>query len=225
MSVEEVVIEHVLGMLEYVDVNVAEFLHEAAEETFKVHKSDGSDADKLDAIIDILYYIANAATKQAWHTFGGDGPIKYIYDSVLEFTEGSGYAIPKESTYMTEDQIKFICKMIINELAEYLCALYDNDHDKVMTRINVTCVSFIKVATDTVQGHLLAISNDLFEYAEERWGDKVIAAFDLVHGANMAKRFPDGKFHKREDGKIIKPDGWQEPDIKKLFNDYNEIVD
>lgn len=33
-----------------------------------------------------------------------------------------------------------------------------------------------------------------------------------VHAANMKKRFPDGTFHKRVDGKVIKPEGWQAPD-------------
>jgi predicted HAD superfamily Cof-like phosphohydrolase len=33
--------------------------------------------------------------------------------------------------------------------------------------------------------------------------------------ANMAKRCPvTGKFLKREDGKIIKPAGWQPPDVE-----------
>lgn len=38
------------------------------------------------------------------------------------------------------------------------------------------------------------------------------AIWDLVHGANMAKVWPDGTVHRREDTKIIKPDGWVAPD-------------
>jgi len=34
----------------------------------------------------------------------------------------------------------------------------------------------------------------------------------IVHGANMAKVQPDGSVKRREDGKIIKPEGWCEPD-------------
>ena len=39
--------------------------------------------------------------------------------------------------------------------------------------------------------------------------------FEEVHAANMAKKDPTtGKFIIREsDGKIIKPDGWKEPNI------------
>lgn len=36
--------------------------------------------------------------------------------------------------------------------------------------------------------------------------------WNLVHGANMAKVWPDGTVHRREDTKVIKPDGWVAPD-------------
>src|SRR5208282_6773379 len=45
-------------------------------------------------------------------------------------------------------------------------------------------------------------------------GMNLSALFATVHSANMAKKFPDGTFHRRpEDGKIVKPDGWHEPNI------------
>ena len=37
--------------------------------------------------------------------------------------------------------------------------------------------------------------------------------FREVHAANMRKLGPDGKPIYREDGKVVKPDGWTEPDI------------
>jgi len=40
--------------------------------------------------------------------------------------------------------------------------------------------------------------------------DRVWAA---IQAANMAKRGPDGKVKYREDGKVLKPDGWRPPDI------------
>lgn len=37
--------------------------------------------------------------------------------------------------------------------------------------------------------------------------------FDIVHGANMAKLWPDGTVHTRpEDGKVVKPPAWQDPE-------------
>ncbi len=36
--------------------------------------------------------------------------------------------------------------------------------------------------------------------------------FDIVQSANMAKLFPDGKPHYNpKDGKVIKPEGWEDP--------------
>jgi predicted HAD superfamily Cof-like phosphohydrolase len=36
--------------------------------------------------------------------------------------------------------------------------------------------------------------------------------WSIVHGANMAKVWPDGTVRRRADGKIVKPDGWVAPD-------------
>lgn len=45
-------------------------------------------------------------------------------------------------------------------------------------------------------------------------GVNMSSLFGVVHAANMAKRDPaTGKFIKRDDGKIVKPMGWQAPDI------------
>lgn len=39
-----------------------------------------------------------------------------------------------------------------------------------------------------------------------------------VHRTNMAKKWPDGTFHKREDGKIVKPPGWEGPRLKRIID-------
>lgn len=44
--------------------------------------------------------------------------------------------------------------------------------------------------------------------------DKPQNIMDIVQDANMSKLFPDGKPHYREDGKVIKPEGWESPDPK-----------
>ena len=41
-------------------------------------------------------------------------------------------------------------------------------------------------------------------------------AFAIVHEANMRKRFPDDQFHRNANGKVEKPPGWKEPDLKSL---------
>ncbi len=49
------------------------------------------------------------------------------------------------------------------------------------------------------------------------YGIPLDVVFDEVHKSNMAKLGPDGKPNRREDGKILKPDGWTPPDIKKIL--------
>ena len=48
--------------------------------------------------------------------------------------------------------------------------------------------------------------------------EQFIEAKKRVIAANEAKRFPDGTYHRNEYGKIIKPEGWQAPDLSDLFD-------
>ena len=41
--------------------------------------------------------------------------------------------------------------------------------------------------------------------------------WDEVARSNLAKISDDGKVHKREDGKVLKPEGWTPPDIKSII--------
>ena len=50
------------------------------------------------------------------------------------------------------------------------------------------------------------------------WGVNLDKVFDAVHESNMAKVGTDGKVLRRKDGKILKPDGWREPDIGSVLH-------
>lgn len=47
--------------------------------------------------------------------------------------------------------------------------------------------------------------------------------FQVVHDANMAKLYPDGTAKIRDDGKILKPEGWQPPNLKSVVSMYYEV--
>jgi predicted HAD superfamily Cof-like phosphohydrolase len=47
-------------------------------------------------------------------------------------------------------------------------------------------------------------------------GWDIDAAQDLVHENNLTKAGPDGKVHRREDGKILKPDNYKKVDLTHL---------
>lgn len=48
-------------------------------------------------------------------------------------------------------------------------------------------------------------------------------AWAAVHESNMAKRWADGTFHLREDGKVLKPEGWEAPDLASIVYDSAEL--
>lgn len=48
------------------------------------------------------------------------------------------------------------------------------------------------------------------------YGIPLDRVFDEVHRANMAKA-PNGVIRRREGGKILKPEGWQPPDIRGVL--------
>lgn len=47
--------------------------------------------------------------------------------------------------------------------------------------------------------------------------DHIIKAFELVHNNNMSKLGPDGNPIIREDGKIIKPEGFKKVELKDIL--------
>jgi hypothetical protein len=42
-------------------------------------------------------------------------------------------------------------------------------------------------------------------------------AFTILHEANMAKVWPDGKIHRNENNVYLEPEGWQKPDLGPCF--------
>ncbi len=48
------------------------------------------------------------------------------------------------------------------------------------------------------------------------------AVFAEVHRSNMAKLQPDGTVKRREDGKVLKPDGWTPPQIWEVLKSYSD---
>ena len=54
------------------------------------------------------------------------------------------------------------------------------------------------------------------------YGIPLDMVWDEIQRSNMAKRGPDGRVRKREDGKILKPEGWTAPDIKGVLESCND---
>ena len=56
------------------------------------------------------------------------------------------------------------------------------------------------------------------EGAAVAYGIDLEPVFNEIHRSNMAKLGPDGKVHYREDGKVLKPEGWRPPQLEPILN-------
>jgi predicted HAD superfamily Cof-like phosphohydrolase len=54
--------------------------------------------------------------------------------------------------------------------------------------------------------------------ASLEWGIPLDAVFDEVHRSNMTKVWPDGTVHRREDGKILKPEAYSPVDLRRVLD-------
>lgn len=50
------------------------------------------------------------------------------------------------------------------------------------------------------------------------FGIDLDAVLAEVHSSNMRKTWDDGKVHRREDGKVLKPPYWEPPNIAEVLN-------
>lgn len=140
---------------------------------------------------------------------------------VKEFTELSGYPVPNVPIVMTRLEVEFLIRMKLSEIVELAQTVTTNLDDAVAMVIKSVRTDLkpdYQPPTDSFDliAHQADAAIDDWYYtlnAFAKVGVNLDEIFNIVHGANMSKRFPDGTFHRRDDGKIIKPHQWTEPDI------------
>ena len=152
-----------------------------------------------------------------------DGRPQSNAEAVREFTMEAGQPTPERPEAMTNDEVKFIGKMILDEVMELFATAYPPAEAKALLKGMIDDSKDIpqEKYEDGQQADKIADQADalvdVYYYslnAAAKKGVNISSIFDIVHGANMAKRDPaTGKFIKRADGKIIKPAGWQSPDV------------
>jgi predicted HAD superfamily Cof-like phosphohydrolase len=113
-------------------------------------------------------------------------------------------------------------------LVEFLHQSSDNEeqflaaYDKALAGLEKAkakslAMEYSKTDLDKVIGQSDAIIDAFYFLAGSlvEMGVKPQALFDIVQAANMAKLGPDGKpIIRPEDGKIMKPEGWEPPEAK-----------
>lgn len=141
---------------------------------------------------------------------------------VKQFTEEStGKSCPNKPQIMNKDEVKFLISMVNSEMLELALTVCNSPQEAVELFKDARFRDFNENYTrPTSEVQLIAEQADAMVdawyymlNAAAKKGFNLDKVFDVVHDANMNKRFPDGIFHRREDGKVIKPDNWKEPDI------------
>lgn len=97
--------------------------------------------------------------------------------------------LPKRPQRLSDEDVMFIAQMVSDEMEE------------------------LKRAKDLVE-QADALVDAIYYMCDlaARKGINLNPLFDIVHEANM-KKVVDGKVIRREDGKVLKPEGWKDPRI------------
>lgn len=96
-------------------------------------------------------------------------------------------------------------RLLLEELRELDEAMIENDMEEVADAY-----------ADIIY---IVLGSAIMHVGKERFA----RVWDEVQRSNMAK-LTDGKMVMREDGKILKPEGWTPPDIKKAFMQPDDVI-
>jgi predicted HAD superfamily Cof-like phosphohydrolase len=120
--------------------------------------------------------------------------------SVAEFHEVFKIGNAKEITLLEEKDYTLRYNLIKEENEEYLDACKNKD--------------IVEIA-DALGDQLYILCGTILKHGLQH---KIEEVFDEIHRSNMSKLDEQGKPIFREDGKVLKGNGYFRPDIKKILN-------
>ncbi|MEK9731635.1 MAG: nucleoside triphosphate pyrophosphohydrolase family protein [Candidatus Poseidoniales archaeon] len=123
-----------------------------------------------------------------------------IVKSLLEFNNAFEIPTLHDPGLGPNERIELRIKLLEEEVQEYAEAARNGD-----------LVEILDALADI--GYILA--GTIINHGMQHIYDD---AFNEVHRSNMAK-LVDGKVLRREDGKVMKPEGWQPPNLAQFLSD------
>jgi predicted HAD superfamily Cof-like phosphohydrolase len=126
---------------------------------------------------------------------------KAILDPVRKFNEAFDIETLEEPKALTQDKIKLNARLMAEENTEYREAGMKKD--------------LVEIA-DALGDQMYILAGNILKHGLQ---DKIADIYMEIQRSNMAKLDASGKPIKREDGKVIKPDTWTPPNIKKILED------
>ena len=148
-------------------------------------------------IFGILHRITTAPNEMLKGCIGFNRIMNPIVAALLEFNEA--FEIPKLASpgLGPDELIELRIKLLTEEVQEYAEAARSGDLVEVLDAL--ADIGYILAGTIINHG-MQNIYDD---------------AFNEVHRSNMAK-LVDGKVIRRDDGKVLKPEGWQPPQLARF---------
>lgn len=119
-----------------------------------------------------------------------------MFNSVKDFHVAFGQLVGETPKFPDKETRDLRKRLLTEEFREYVIGEDNNDLENVAKEL----ADIIYIVCGTAVSYGISL-------------DKVFAE---VHRSNMDK-LVDGKVIYRDDGKVLKPDGWQPPNIKQFI--------
>jgi predicted HAD superfamily Cof-like phosphohydrolase len=121
--------------------------------------------------------------------------MKELIEKIQEWHEVTGVTTPTKPTYLIATRQLLRYELMAEENEEYIDA-------ESMIDIADALGDMLYILVGTILEHGLA--------------DKIEDIFNEIHRSNMTK-VVDGKVIRRDDGKILKPEGYEKPNLQKII--------
>lgn len=125
------------------------------------------------------------------------------------------------------EQTSLYLRLMVEELAETLVAA----NPAAAAQINQLMQEVTPLAVMAPDADLVELADGLMDVTVTTAGAAASAAipadacWSAVFRSNMAKVDPvTGKVRRRDDGKVLKPEGWQAPDLRLVLRGYGMVV-
>lgn len=148
---------------------------------------------------------------------GGSGLQGAIHD-VTDFHTAMGQPVYRQLHTPDESRLHLRANLVFEECMEFMGSVYPGIEEVSHTVGKTTIIWGGQVKLDHIKA-ADALADIIYVCigAANEMGIDLAAVWDEVHRSNMAKIGPNGEVKRREDGKVVKPDGWIGPNIKKAL--------
>lgn len=131
--------------------------------------------------------------------------MKVQLEAVKKFHEGFQQKNGTEPTLITHDEVQLRHRLMAEENDEYIQAALDGI---------MSVDQRLEGIADALGDQLYILCGTILKHGMQHIIEDV---FDEIHRSNMSKLGPDGKPILREDGKILKGEGYFKPNLKQFI--------